>query len=37
MQGLKSDNLDFTEYFGLYFSNEKLAIQNHIHKYKLDN
>jgi len=37
MQGLISDNLDFTLYFVLYFRNEKSAIQNHIDKYKLDN
>jgi hypothetical protein len=32
MQGLKSDNLDFTVYFVVYFSNEKSAIQNGYHK-----
>jgi hypothetical protein len=37
MQGLKSDNLDFTIYFVVYLSNEKSAIQNDIDKYKLDN
>ena len=32
MQGLKSDNLDFTVYFVAYFSNEKSHIQNGYHK-----
>ncbi len=32
MQGLKSDNLDFTVYFVIYFSNEKSDIQNGYHK-----
>lgn len=37
MQGIKSDNLDFTVYFVPYFSNAKSAIQIDIDKYKLDN
>jgi hypothetical protein len=32
MQGLKSDNPDFTLYFVVYFSNEKSDIQNGYHK-----
>jgi hypothetical protein len=32
MQGLKSDNLDLTVYFGFYFSNEKSDIQNGYHQ-----
>ena len=32
MQGLKSDNLDFTVYFVVYFSNKKSDIQNGYHK-----
>jgi hypothetical protein len=32
MRGLKSDNLDFTVYFVVYFSNDKSDMQNSYHK-----